>query len=406
VSADTTPAGRPTAASAQAAVGAKAIHSDRRLPALTGLRIFAALAVYFNHLGGPHGAPGFVRSFFESGYCGVTIFFVLSGFVLAYNYFDEMTRPRVKEIYEFFLARFARVYPLYLLVLAYIVFDLHAGGLSIDGWWRNALGIQAWDPNVLHAFSFDAPAWSVSVEFFLYACFPLLVPLIARLRTPCQILLAAAFVAAIIAGLAIWFVAAGKGTLPVFDPRSAHRWLYRTPLTRLGDFTLGILAARLFVTAGDRQLAVRVGSWLAPLSALLIVGLMCWPTLFITAWSWDLAYALPATCLIFGLAVAPGTAPSRFLSIPAIVLLGEASYAFYLIHEPAIGWFGGGHWEAAISPTRLIYEAMTLGAIMAFAIGIHISVELPARKFLRGWLSLRQGSPLTRLFARKTQADG
>lgn len=387
-----------TAGQTESDAGTKAIHSDRRLPALTGLRIFAAVAVYFNHLGGPHGSPGFVRSFFQSGYCGVTIFFVLSGFVLAYNYFDELKRPKATSVYEFFVARFARVYPLYLIILAYVVFELHAGGFSIDGWWRNALGIQAWDPNVTHAFSFDAPAWSVSVEFFLYACFPLLVPLVAWLRTPQQILIAAACVAAVIAGLAIWFVATGKGTLPVFDPRSAHRWLYRTPLTRLGDFTLGILAARLFVTAGDQPLAVRLGRWLTPLSALLIVALMCWPTLLITAWSWDLAYSVPATCLIFGLAAAPGTASSRFLSIPVFVLLGEASYAFYLIHEPALGWLGGGRWEATMSLTRLVREAATLGAIMAFAIGLHFAIELPARKFLRGWLSLRHWSSLSRAF--------
>jgi peptidoglycan/LPS O-acetylase OafA/YrhL len=373
------------------------IHSDRRLPALTGLRIFAALFVYFNHLSAPAGAPGFLGSFLESGYCGVTIFFVLSGFVLAFNYFDELARPKARGIYEFLVARFARVYPVYLLVLAFIVLDLHANGAPIDGWWRNALAIQAWDPSVIHAFSFDAPAWSVSVEFFLYACFPLLVPLIARLRTPSQLLLAAVLVAALVAGLAAWFVATGKGDLSFFEADSAHRWLYRTPLTRLGDFTLGILAARLFVTAGHRPQAVQIGRLLAPLAALVIVVLMAWRGLFITAWSWDVAYAVPATCLIFGLAVAPRGVLARLLSLSTIVLLGEASYAFYLIHEPMIGYLGGGKWIEDGSLSRIIFEAMVLGAILAFAVGLHVTVEMPARKRLRGWLSLRPGSPLARL---------
>ena len=38
--------------------------------------------------------------------------------------------------------------------------------------------MQAWDGNLVHLFSFDPPSWSISVEFFLYACFPLLAPLV------------------------------------------------------------------------------------------------------------------------------------------------------------------------------------------------------------------------------------
>ena len=56
-----------------------------RLPALTGLRILAALAVYASHLGPPHGSPKLLSTFMESGYMGVTLFFTLSGFVLAIN---------------------------------------------------------------------------------------------------------------------------------------------------------------------------------------------------------------------------------------------------------------------------------------------------------------------------------
>jgi hypothetical protein len=46
--------------------------------------------------------------------------------------------------------------------------------------------------------------------------------------------------------LAAWFVLSGRGSLPWSSVESAHRWLYVTPLTRLGDFTLGILAACLY----------------------------------------------------------------------------------------------------------------------------------------------------------------
>jgi peptidoglycan/LPS O-acetylase OafA/YrhL len=383
------------------AQGAAAIHSDRRLPALTGMRIFAAVAVYLSHLPTPAGASKPVATFLGSGYCGVTIFFVLSGFVLAYNYFDSLKAPSPGKIWEYLVARFARVYPLYLLFLLFIMVEMHAAGISVSGWWSHALAIQAWDPNGERTFSFNQPAWSVSVEFFLYACLPLLIPVVAKLRSVRSMLLTAAAVVTVIAGLAAWFVLTGKGDLPYTDPSSAHRWLYRTPLTRIGDFMLGILAARLFLTIGHQRAAVTLGRVLTPLSILAIVALMAWPGLYYTAWSWDLAYAVPAVLLIFGLAVAPRTIPARFLALPAIVLLGEASYAFYLIHFNAIGWFGAGLWSVSFSISRLVTEAMVLGMILALSIGLHVSVEMPARKFLRGLLSLRPGSPLANLLARR-----
>jgi len=371
------------------------IHSDRRLPSITGLRIFAALAVYASHVGPPHGAPKIINSFFGSGYCGVTVFFVLSGFVLAYNYFDDLRRPQASSVYNFFVARFARVYPLYLLVLIYLVVRQHAFGGDAGGWWQHALAIQAWDGNDSVAYAFNGPAWSISVEFFLYASFPLLIPLIARLRSRRDLILAAVAGTVVMAGVVAWFVVTGRGDLPWADPASAHRWLYRSPLARLGDFALGILAARLFVQMGSTQRATTVASWMGPLAAAAIVALMAWPALFYTAWSWDLAYAVPSVILIFALAAAPASWLSRALSLPLIVLLGEASYAFYLVHAPAISFLGAGQWgtqETSVSMVAL--EGLNLGAIAVLAVGLHFAVERPTRRYLRRLLSLRNGREL------------
>jgi len=354
-----------------------------RLQALTGLRILAALAVYASHLGPPHGSPKLLSTLMESGYMGVTLFFTLSGFVLAINYFEDFRHPAVRGMWQYIVARFARIYPLYILIVIYMIDRQHAFGESIGVWWEHILAIQAWDPNIHHAYSFDPPSWSVSVEFFLYACFPLLVLALARLRTLRATLTAAGFVTLAMAALTTWFVVTGRGNLGWADPESAHRWLYVTPLTRLGDFTLGILAARLYAqTRGHVRLA-QVGSVLTAVAGLVIVVLMAWPANLYSAWSWDLAYALPAAVLIFGLAAAPLSLPARVLSIPIVVLLGEASYAFYLVHMPALGFFGAGRWAVATSPTTILYEALTLGAILCLAVGLHVMVERPARLYIR-----------------------
>ncbi len=164
---------------------------------------------------------------------GVTLFFTLSGFVLAINYFDALQRPSATKVWNYLVARFARIYPLYILVLFYILVHDHAYGMSIAGWWRHVLAIQAWSSSVVTAYSFNGPAWSVSVEFFLYASVPLLFPVLARLRTPRAVLAAATVVALALTALTAWFAATGRGGLPWANPQSAHRWLYRTPVTRL-----------------------------------------------------------------------------------------------------------------------------------------------------------------------------
>jgi peptidoglycan/LPS O-acetylase OafA/YrhL len=374
---------QPTAAAVPQVPDPAGSEPTPRLPALTGMRILAALAVYMSHLGPPHNAPTVLRTFVESGYVGVTMFFVLSGFVLALNYFENLRRPNIRRIWDYAVARFARIYPLYILILFYIILRRHAFGEGITNWWEHVLALQAWDPSVAQAYNFNAPAWSVSVEFFLYACFPFLVVGIARLHTPRALLLMSGAVALAMAGLAAWFVATGRGGLPWTDPESAHRWLYLTPLTRVGDFTLGILAARLYLQTRRRASAARVSGLLAILAGLVTVGLMVWPADLFSTWSWDVAYAIPAVLVIFGLAMAPRSFPARALSLPLVVLLGESSYAFYLIHKTAMDYLGAGRWSVATSATTIIYEALTLGAIICMAVGLHIVVERPARRYIR-----------------------
>jgi len=182
------------------------------------------------------------------------------------------------------------------------------------------------------------------------------------------------------AGAAVYFSASGRAELPWEDASSAHRWLFRNPACRLGDFSLGMLSARLVALHGTQP---RRGSgWLGAISAALMLALMCWPSHLYSAASWDVSYALPAAGLIFALASAPGSLGARLLSTPSLVLLGEASYALYLSHTymlrqmferglPAQAW--------------LSTQALTLLMVVAVSVGVHITIERPSRMLLR-WL--------------------
>jgi len=321
-----------------------------------------------------------------AGYNGVTLFFVLSGFVLAWNYGERLSRPSVQGLRSFAVARLARIYPLYLLALLFAASPaFFVGGVTRD-LWLHVFALQAWHPDVFQAFAYNGPGWSIGIEFFLYGCFPILMPVMARLRhRPVALVYLAVGVGAAMALLSWWFVATGRADLPTTDPDSAHRWLYRTPLSRLGDFVVG-MACALFIQARP-QLPARIGVRAQVLGSASIVAFMAWPRVLFTAWSWDVACMVPAALLLWGLGAAPGSGLARLLRTPVMVLLGEASFAFYLFHVPMLQRLA--YTGVDTVPGWMFATAMQFVVITLVAVGAHVLVERPAQRWLRRVLDRR-----------------
>src|ERR1700743_1356882 len=99
------------------AISGTALPPRANLKPLTSVRFFAALAVLLFHFGAGMiarlGAPTPLRHLFANGYLGVTFFFVLSGFLLTYSYFDRLASRA--ELRDYAVSRVARLYPVYLL---------------------------------------------------------------------------------------------------------------------------------------------------------------------------------------------------------------------------------------------------------------------------------------------------
>lgn len=92
------------------------------IPALTGLRFFAAFFVLLAHslarmLSVPNSIPQFMLPLQNITAEGMTLFFVLSGFVIHYNYSHKIKKNAKEGIYYFLVARFARLWPLYIICL-------------------------------------------------------------------------------------------------------------------------------------------------------------------------------------------------------------------------------------------------------------------------------------------------
>src|ERR1700722_14687748 len=82
------------------------------LPALPGIRSLLSFNIVLFHFTPPHLGP--LRPFVENGFVFVNVFFLISGYILAYNYADRGANL-VKR--EFWLARVSRLYPVYLLAV-------------------------------------------------------------------------------------------------------------------------------------------------------------------------------------------------------------------------------------------------------------------------------------------------
>ena len=185
------------------------------IKALTGLRIVAAVWVVLFHFRPMLSdiSPDLrenLSPILNCGAQGVDLFFILSGFVLAWNYLDRMGRSwSTREMLHFLWLRLARVYPVYLVTLhlaaLLVILSLHVGhvplpevsSLTAISYVRQVLLVQLWFEPFFDGTSWDGPAWSISAEWLAYLLFGALVLVIFRMKlaTRARTLMVLAFVA-------------------------------------------------------------------------------------------------------------------------------------------------------------------------------------------------------------------
>lgn len=208
-----------------------------RVDALTGLRFLAALAVFAHHftgLGGPGSGVARVPAFFPyttMGVHGVGFFFVLSGFLLAWGY-----RPGT-SVRLFYWRRAGRIWPAHLAAsLLALVLLFWWGGRATDAFsvLASVLLVQTWFPGVTPTLPGNSVAWTLSVELFFYALFPLLVRGALALRTRTLLAVSAGSLA-VMAAVNLWLLTHLSG--------AAAEWVMRHPLARLPEFGLGLAVA-------------------------------------------------------------------------------------------------------------------------------------------------------------------
>jgi peptidoglycan/LPS O-acetylase OafA/YrhL len=389
------------------------------LDALTGLRFVAAFTIVLGHTYMP---------WLEVTAIGMPLFFTLSGFIIHYVYADAFAGGWRLASRQFAVARFSRIYPLYLALLIYSVLRGPMGPplMTSEGlpvllayltgswtWWPHQI-----EGNQLLEWYYHI-SWSVSTEIFFYFSYAAVFFRISGLKSArsCLVIL----LMFCVASYAIFYVAyltrdlweaAILRNFPQFTARtvnfndSFYRWLlYVSPYSRIFEFIGGCLTCQLYRllrrgTGSAVHIPVAALAWSAVAVAAILFALFRYfgefnPWLaqgnhslggFIVSLHMNFLFAPACYAMILALALG-GSTIGTVLSSRICCFLGDISYSTYLSHPNA---------ERVLLHTGLVITATWAHVLVMLTIIYVVSwvlysiVEVPAKRGLRQLLTPRR----------------
>ena len=293
---------------------------------LTSLRFLFAFMVFLSHLSFVSGKSSptfrlFYDSYLSEGFIGVSFFFVLSGFILAYNYKEKLAAHEISHK-SFFIARVARIYPLHFLTFLLAIPFTYSVFFKTPILWiltalANASLFQSYIPIKQVFFSFNDVSWSISDEMFFYLCFPVLIFLLNKLSK--RNLFLFSLILLMIVPVLSFFISSNY----------TNSLFYVNPLFRISEFIMGIL---LFYFTESKSIRNPLLWQLLAIGIFVIFFLNHHEVSMIYRKSWF--YWLPVVLLIYSFSNANSQSIlSRFISTKTLVMLGDISFSFYLLQR-------------------------------------------------------------------------
>ncbi|MDO4510625.1 MAG: acyltransferase [Bacteroidales bacterium] len=268
------------------------------------------------------------------GSCGVSFFFVLSGFVLSLGYGRKIDAGQysTKGLY---LRQVCKSYPMhFFMLLVFLLIGFRHGVMpAVPQLAANVLLLQSWIPLSKFHFAFNGPSWFLCALFFHYLLFKTLYRLISRARVRHLV------------GLGLGIAALYPFAALSVPDHYSNELLFINPLARTLDFSLGIVAYRLYCSDFTARLKVWISakaSLRSNLLELLPVALLAGLHTFYLSLPFSLQHSwvfwpiVPLIILAFVITdEAPGLLGKVLHSKP-LVWLGDIGFEIYITHMLAV----------------------------------------------------------------------
>jgi len=350
-----------------------------KIGSLTSVRFFAAFLVLIHHYAL---FPREIRGFWDIqqvGYAAVDFFFVLSGFIMATVYLAGVKPVHARSYY---VARFARIYPLYILSIFLDLPSAWYTRVNAHGFFSamervllllvpNILMIQIWLPwpKII-----NIPSWTLSTEAVFYLLFPFLgvflwrksksAPFITMIALFCFMLLFNFFL------------------LREYPDNEIHG--FQLPI-HVSEFGIGIVLSRLYANFKLRSPGWVLSpgrAWAILFSSACVIAIVVGNRAILLEWFVKDSTALsPCFAAVIFVLAASRISLTRMLETKWMVLLGEASFALYLLHVPiaSLAKMAGVELSRKEFP---VYACFCVGA----SILSYLYIETPLRKRINAWL--------------------
>jgi peptidoglycan/LPS O-acetylase OafA/YrhL len=350
------------------------------LKSLTSLRFFAAFLVVGFHFFSFDQSHTVLNRIFQRGNLGVDFFFILSGFVLGLNFLAKNTELNLKE---FYFNRITKIAPLYYLALVLcipiLIFEYHK--ISSSQSLVNYILSLPLVPLFLQSFTgieetqkiWNIPSWSVSVEFFFYLIFPFISVRILKAQKFYSLLLALFFINIVLYAI----VSSIPKEISLLD-FNFHQNLVSHPLFHLPQFLIGNLMSKIYFEKKINQHKFYFIFFII-LTLFLFIG----KNEFLNLKSGNPLLVFTFSGLIFTTALVDKNL--KLLNTKIFVLLGESSYALYILQEP-LKVFLQQIWSKVFNfgdqTSGFLYAIYLSITLILLSIAAHLMFEIPVRKFL------------------------
>jgi peptidoglycan/LPS O-acetylase OafA/YrhL len=350
------------------------------------VRGLAILLVFLFHaygisVGNKSPEPSLLMSFIVSGSTGVTLFFVLSGFLLSQPWLRTLVQDKARrpDIRSFYTARALRVLPLY---YCFVLFSILTSGKWLAGAKALAFGFVGFD-----IFPYSVVWWTLSTEMQFYLLLPIFFGLLLGNRASRLILL-------VILSLWLYFYL----TIVLFNPATEKILSFLTAKSlfgRLPAFLSGILAGYIYLKSKsqckkwEEDLRVRLSALIFSLTALALLATVLQTVATMGGWTamqtWHIHHAYESILwasllLILLLCRLPG---KHLLVNRPVAIVGKLSYSIYLNHVPilffSVYWLKGSLGQDAYqtSPWQYLLLLAAFLASLGLAYLTYRFIELP-----------------------------